>query len=511
MAEIPYSIRNHHVNIIGNTGVGKSSLITWWAFNDIISRLGAVCIIDPKGDLVRDIMRVMPDDRIDDCIHVDIEDPAPLDFLRCAPGNEDDVVHDLKFMLMGEMMDNAAYPIINNNIENLLYSLISANTHSEFKKADKRHLKCTFLDVAEFWENEERRKFIIDHITDEKLKAKWKKLPNENDREKIIVRINPFIRSSALSKIFGDPNPRLDIDEIIRKKKILLVSVPVERYASAAYGKFLMGKIQHAMFSVKDPQKRTPLFLYCDEFQNFPTSEHFDRVVDMGRGYLLCFTLSVTRLERLSASMISALGIMGSYIVFQMNVKDRSFYEAKVCREDPNRHIREKENHAYLDWQISPPRDDGEDRPFYKWSALQKIVTTLPTAPVSVNDLANLKKYEAIYKIGDAPSIIEPTPTPLPRELTSEQERKINAINEGSKFYRSSHSSNAQSSQKRTVDNSSCNSSPVRQDVGNADEPQPGGSPTPPDIRKKALGGHPKAATYDHFKTGHSEGLRHTH
>jgi len=25
------------------------------------------------------------------------------------------------------------------------------------------------------------------------------------------------------------------------------------------------------------------------------------------------------------------------------------------------------------------------------------------------------------------------------------------------------------------------------------------------------LGGHPKAATYDQFKTGHSEGLRHTH
>ena len=25
------------------------------------------------------------------------------------------------------------------------------------------------------------------------------------------------------------------------------------------------------------------------------------------------------------------------------------------------------------------------------------------------------------------------------------------------------------------------------------------------------LGDHPKAATYDHLKTGHSEGLRHTH
>jgi len=30
-------------------------------------------------------------------------------------------------------------------------------------------------------------------------------------------------------------------------------------------------------------------------------------------------------------------------------------------------------------------------------------------------------------------------------------------------------------------------------------------------LRIKDLGDHPKAATYDHFKTGHSEGLRHTH
>jgi hypothetical protein len=492
MPNIPYEIRNYHVNIIGNTGVGKSSLITWWAFNDIKSREGAVCVIDPKGDLVRDIMRVMPDDRIADCIHVDIDDPAPLDFLRCAPGNEDDVVHDLKFMLMGEAMDNTAYPIINKNIETLLYSLISANSHPEFKEVDKRRLKCTFLDVGEFWENEERRDFIIDHITDPRLKAKWKKLPSESDREKITNRISPFILSSALSKIFGDPNPRLDLDEIIKNKKILLLSVPVERYASAAYGKFLMAKIQHAMFSVKDPEKRLPLFLYCDEFQNFPTSEHFDRVVDMGRGYLLCFTLSVTRLERLSASMVSALGIIGSYIVFQMNVKDRPFYETKVCREDPNRQIREKEDNAYLDWQISRPRDDGEDRPYYKWAALQKIAANLPAPPVSVNDLASLRKYEAIYKIGDEPSVIEPTPTPLPKELTPEQQRKLAAINEASKFYRSSYLSNAQSGTIRTIPNSSCNTPAIPHTEANgstnpdkAEQTEGGGAPTPHERRQK--------------------------
>ena len=48
------------------TGAGKSTLISWWAYNDILSREGAVCVIDPKGDLVDTIMRYIPDDRLDD-------------------------------------------------------------------------------------------------------------------------------------------------------------------------------------------------------------------------------------------------------------------------------------------------------------------------------------------------------------------------------------------------------------------------------------------------------------
>jgi hypothetical protein len=30
-------------------------------------------------------------------------------------------------------------------------------------------------------------------------------------------------------------------------------------------------------------------------------------------------------------------------------------------------------------------------------------------------------------------------------------------------------------------------------------------------LAESGLGDHPKAATYDQFKSGHSEGLRHTH
>ena len=247
MAEIPYSIRDLHVNIVGNTGVGKSTLISWWVYNDILSENGGVCVIDPKGSLVERILRYIPDDRLNDCIWVDIDDPLPLDFMSCAPGKEDDVVADLKFMLMGAMAEMAQYPNINKNIENLLYTLIDANRHPDLNKEETRHLRCTFLDVAEFLEDKPRRDFILRHVRNQKLKRGWDRLPSDADRDKILSRINPFVRSPTLSKIFGDPKPRLNLDEVIEKKKILLVRVPVVNRSSAAYGKFLIAKIQHAV------------------------------------------------------------------------------------------------------------------------------------------------------------------------------------------------------------------------------------------------------------------------
>jgi ABC-type lipoprotein export system ATPase subunit len=60
MPEIPYSIRDRHVHVIGKTGVGKSTLLAWWAHNDILSNEGGVCVIDPKGDLVELILRYIP-------------------------------------------------------------------------------------------------------------------------------------------------------------------------------------------------------------------------------------------------------------------------------------------------------------------------------------------------------------------------------------------------------------------------------------------------------------------
>lgn len=468
MADIPYRIRNLHVNIVGNIGCGKSSLITWWAYNDILSEHGGVCVIDPKGDLVDELLRYIPEDRIQDCIVADIDNPLPLDFMSCAPGREDDVIGDLQYMLMGEMAGNAQYPQLNENIENLLDTLINANRHPDLNTLENEHLRCTFLDVYEFLKNDDRRKYILRHVTKKRLLDYWVKLPNDEDKRKITSRINPFVRSDVLSTIFGDPRPRLKIQDVINNKKILLIRLNVQNKNSVAYGKFLMAKIQHAMFSVTDKRKRIPFFLYVDEFQDFRTSADFERVIDMGRGFLLCFTLSITRLEKLTQSMRSALGGLGSYVIFQLNPDDASFYKNRIEKLDQNKAIREKYESAYLDWQIAPPVEDGLDRVAYKFSRLTQLVAGLPPRPVTIQDAIDLEQYHAIYRIGNAKAMIEETPEPGPNRLTQREVWKIEFIKaESIKNYGPRAATSATSGQNRSVDSAPLLSPQVRHDKGN--------------------------------------------
>jgi hypothetical protein len=75
----------HHLHILGPTGVGKSTLIANLALADLQARRGAV-VIDPKGDLVEDLLERIPAGREDDVDLLDPLDPSPpgLNVLDCS-------------------------------------------------------------------------------------------------------------------------------------------------------------------------------------------------------------------------------------------------------------------------------------------------------------------------------------------------------------------------------------------------------------------------------------------
>ena len=68
--------RTRHMYVVGKSGVGKSKLLELLIRQDI-ARGNGVCLIDPHGDIIEDILNFIPKNRIDD---VCLIDPGDADF-----------------------------------------------------------------------------------------------------------------------------------------------------------------------------------------------------------------------------------------------------------------------------------------------------------------------------------------------------------------------------------------------------------------------------------------------
>src|SRR5206468_8882808 len=68
----------HHLHVIGPTGVGKSTLLANLVLQDAAAGR-SVIVVEPKGDLIEDVLARLPSERIDDVIILDPADKiAPV-------------------------------------------------------------------------------------------------------------------------------------------------------------------------------------------------------------------------------------------------------------------------------------------------------------------------------------------------------------------------------------------------------------------------------------------------
>src|SRR3989344_5731115 len=72
--------RRRHLYMVGKSGVGKTKLLELLIRQDIAYGHG-LCLIDPHGDLVSDILDFVPQERINDVVLIDPSDTAyPVSF-----------------------------------------------------------------------------------------------------------------------------------------------------------------------------------------------------------------------------------------------------------------------------------------------------------------------------------------------------------------------------------------------------------------------------------------------
>jgi len=66
--------RSRHLYILGQTGSGKTTVMFHMAKDDIVFGRG-LAVLDPHGDLAKDLLNTVPKNRINDCIYFN---PADL-------------------------------------------------------------------------------------------------------------------------------------------------------------------------------------------------------------------------------------------------------------------------------------------------------------------------------------------------------------------------------------------------------------------------------------------------
>jgi hypothetical protein len=480
--KIPSHVRSMHVYIPGKTRSGKSTLLHHLALDDINQGQG-LCLMDGKGDFIDKFIHYIPKHRIEDTIYLDTDTPVPLDFMSFDGEREkESLIGELKFLLT-KTVESQHAPLMNANITDVLYTLFNYN-------ADPRtppECRATFLDIYYFLDDPERRKVILSRVTDENLQRRWRdNFPNPVERSRITTRMTPFVRSPVLSKIFGAKNPKFNIADVVEQKKVLLVNLGPPDEIKRLYGTLLIAKIRQAVYRrAKIPaSQRTPFYLYCDEFQEFQTSD-FDKMLSLAGGFGLCLTLAHQFVNQLEPRILQSIkGNVSTFICFRLGEESANCIRSEFPKPLPPTPADKYRNHlmeqlenkrGWLKYHKSQPSGQGD------WAAIYSLDTTILEM-----DITCLEDEIKLY-----PSSPKPTPDPAQFPFLATGEVLYRAAD--GKAYRCYTSpppspptaSYAEIIRKRTVDNYACSPTQVCFTEGDeqrtpSDEINPTGPTVPP-------------------------------
>ncbi len=327
--------RLRHTYVIGQTGTGKSVLLKNMIVQDIKNGDG-VCMIDPHGNDIIDVLAAVPPERYEDIIYFDpgyTPRPMALNMLEYDirfPEQKTFVVNELFNIfkkLYGstpEAMGPAFEQYFRNSALLVMEDPPSGNTLVDISRvlSDKsfRDLKlsrCRNPLVKQFWENAQKT------TGDQGL---------ANYVQYVTNKFDVFLANDIMRPIVGQEVSSFNFREIMDNKKILLVNLSKGRLGEInanLIGLILVGKILMAALSRADSLHLNPppFYLYIDEFQNV-TTDSISTILSEARKYKLSLNVAHQFIAQLEEGIRdSVFGNVGNMAVFRVGVEDAEFLE----------------------------------------------------------------------------------------------------------------------------------------------------------------------------------------
>lgn len=311
---IEFNSQFRHVALFGSTGMGKSTVLKNMMVQWALGGYG-FCYIDPKGDDSKELMEILPEDRLDDVIWIE---PSPdeydkvvgINFLDPSTSYGDDdfeqevqqiiddiipILRDESFwgprmdevvrgflramLYLGSMEQNEDYTLVD------LYKLL---TNQEVRK-----------DFAEKVENQLGNEGILQNAIEKFAEI------DDSDLASARRRLQEWVIDKNIQQVVAHTESKVNITQAVQDGKIIIVRTAsindqrVKRGVATVVIRRIWTAIQ--MRESMEKSERDPYFLCVDEFDDVVSSESdIGRILSKGRSLRLGTVLANQQPHQLS-------------------------------------------------------------------------------------------------------------------------------------------------------------------------------------------------------------------
>jgi hypothetical protein len=328
----------NHTVLTGPTGSGKSTVMLNLAAEDIAAGK-SVLVIDPKQDLVTDLLERIPSNRMNDVVVIDptSQSAVGINPLVCENQNPT-LVADGVLSVFKTIWEDSwgvyTQDILSGSLLTLartkgatLLMLPALLTDDNFRRRTTQGIHDP-VGLGAFWANYEAM--------------------SKSERNRVIApvlnRLRQFTMRPELRAVLGQADPKFNLAQIFEQKKIVLVPLnkaTIGHENARLLGSLIISQIWNLALGRADipSEHRTPVLVYVDELQNylsFPTD--MADALSQARGFGLGLILAHQYRAQLGAEVKHAIDAnCANKIIFGLNATDAAEIEKQapeLAKED---------------------------------------------------------------------------------------------------------------------------------------------------------------------------------
>ncbi|HEV2973700.1 MAG TPA: hypothetical protein VGX69_01730 [Solirubrobacteraceae bacterium] len=314
--------------LLGPTGTGKTSLIKNLVRDDLAAGRG-LAVVETNGDLIRDLLDLIPPERTKDVILLDPTDPDyAVGFNPFTGSHDPSLVADH----LGELFQRLWTAYWGPRTGQLAHMGLLTLA---------RRKGSTLLDLPRLFLDPQFRDRVLADLDDPVgLEPDWRWFGELPTREQAAViapllnKVRQFTARPVIRAIMGQATPPLSMQRLMAERKVLLAYLPkglIGAETAQLMGCLVLTSLwQAAAERTRLPQaRRHPFGLYVDEVQDFADAPiPWDEMFAQGRKYGLALTVAHQNLDQLPRELREVvLANARSKAVFALSSSDARVME----------------------------------------------------------------------------------------------------------------------------------------------------------------------------------------